>query len=65
MREQIARFDSPPSFDDICVQVSSMFKVEEQHSELCLCGRFDAGDKRAHYAFVVDSMPVIKELTMW
>ena len=50
MREQIARFDIPPSFDDLCVRVSSIFKVGEQHSELCLCGRFDAGDKRAHYA---------------
>ena len=49
MREQIARFDSPHSFDDICVQVSSMFKVEEQHNELCIRGRFDAGDKRVHY----------------
>ena len=50
MREQIARFDIPPSFDDLCVRVSSIFKVGEQHSELCLCGRFNASDKRAHYA---------------
>ncbi|RLN08441.1 hypothetical protein C2845_PM11G05700 [Panicum miliaceum] len=49
MREQIARFDIPSSFDDLCVQVSKMFKVGEQHSELCIRGRFDVGDKRAHY----------------
>ena len=49
MRQQIARFDRPPSFEEVFVRVRSMFRVGKEESELLIRGRFDAGDKRAHY----------------
>ncbi|OEL24522.1 hypothetical protein BAE44_0014459 [Dichanthelium oligosanthes] len=55
MRQELARFDSPPSFDDIIGRVGTSFKVENEHCELRLRGRFDAGDKRAQYMLMAIS----------
>ncbi|KAF8673682.1 hypothetical protein HU200_048430 [Digitaria exilis] len=52
MRQQISRFHRPPSFDDLVVQVNELFKVEREQWDICLRGRFDAGEKRAHYVLI-------------
>jgi len=52
MRQEVARFDVAPSFDDIMCRVNSLFKVENKRMELRLCGRFDAGKERSHYVMM-------------
>ena len=49
MRQEVARFDVAPSFDDIMCRVNSLFKVENKRMELRLSGRFDAGKERSHF----------------
>ena len=49
MRQEVARFDMAPSFDDIICRVNSLFKVENEQMELRLHGRFDDGKGRSHY----------------
>ncbi|KAF8686823.1 hypothetical protein HU200_043323 [Digitaria exilis] len=53
MRQQISRFHRPPSFDNLVVQVNELFKVEREQWDICLRGRFDAGEKRAHYVLIL------------
>ena len=43
MRQEVARFDVAPSFDDIMCRVNSLFKVGNERIELRLRGKFDAG----------------------
>ncbi|CAL5066605.1 unnamed protein product [Urochloa decumbens] len=57
MREDVAIFGSPPSYEDLIARVNQMFKVGHEQEELTLRARFDAGDKRAHYVL----MPIRKE----
>ncbi|CAL5089712.1 unnamed protein product [Urochloa decumbens] len=57
MREDVAIFGSPPSYEDLIARVNQMFKVGHEQEELTLHARFDAGDKRAHYVL----MPITKE----
>jgi hypothetical protein len=52
MRQQVARFDSPPTFEDIKTRVNSLFKVGNEEEELRIHVRFDSGDKRSHYAMM-------------
>ena len=53
MRQEVARFDVAPSFDDIMCRVNSLFKVENKRMELRLCGRFDAGKEMSHYVMML------------
>ena len=48
-RQEVARFDVAPSFDDIMHRVNLLFKVRNERMELRLRGRFDAGKGRSHY----------------
>uniref|UniRef100_K4AKD0 MULE transposase domain-containing protein n=1 Tax=Setaria italica TaxID=4555 RepID=K4AKD0_SETIT len=52
MAAVLARFDSPPTFDDIIGRVNSLFKVGNEEEDLRIRGRFDAGDKRSHYVLM-------------
>jgi hypothetical protein len=52
MRQQVARFDSPPTFEDIKTRVNTLFKVGNEGEELRIYGRFDSGDKRSHYVMM-------------
>ena len=49
IRQEVARFNMPPSFNDITCRVNSLFKVENERMELKFCGRFDARKKRSYY----------------
>jgi hypothetical protein len=49
MRQQVARFDSPPTFEDIKTRVNTLFKVGNEGDEL-----------RIHEGLI----PVTKEITM-
>ena len=49
IRQEVAKFNMPPSFNDITCRVNSLFKVENERMELKFCGRFDAGKKRSYY----------------
>ena len=43
MRQEVAKFDVAPSFDDIMRRVNSSFKLRNERMELRLRDRFDAG----------------------
>jgi single-stranded DNA-specific DHH superfamily exonuclease len=52
MRQQVARFDSPPTFEYIKTRVNSLFKVGNEGEELRIHGRFDSDGKRSHYVMM-------------
>jgi hypothetical protein len=52
MRQQVARFDSPPTFEDIKTRLNTLFKVRNEGEELRIHRRFDSGDKRNHYVMM-------------
>ena len=52
MRQEVDRFDMPPSLDDNICQVNSLFNVENVRMELRLRGRFDARKGRSYYVMM-------------
>jgi hypothetical protein len=51
MRQQVARFDSPLTFEYIKGRVIFLFKVGNEGG-LKIHERFDSGDKRSHYVMM-------------
>ena len=49
MREQYARFETPPSFGDLVDRLKVMMNVDSTESAITLRGRIDSGRGLAHY----------------